>query len=211
MKYLIFDFDGVIGDTYETTIMAHCRHDSKKTRETAVSEMNTYFHNKPNHTRVHTKTAEEMIAIQNWTTTFGQIMHDIGFSLFNEFVSEIEKIDTPYKAIVSSGSQNYVKPALAATNIRPTHILAFEDHHSKEEKIELVCKDWNVPVSEVYYFTDSLPDIYELQNFIAPEKLIGVSWGFCTSESLAQELDQKHILKAPADIRTLFVSNTKIH
>lgn len=203
MNYLIFDFDGVIGDTYEATISAHGKYGKHASREEAIVEMNSYFNNKPNHTRIHTKTPEEMQAIQTWTTEFGQVMHQIGFPLFTEFVSEIEKIDTPFKAVVSSGSLNYVKPALAGTRIHPTHTLTFENHHSKEEKIELVCADWNIPVSQVYYFTDSLADVYELQNFLAPEKLIGVSWGFCTFEALARELDEKYILKIPTDIHEI--------
>jgi phosphoglycolate phosphatase-like HAD superfamily hydrolase len=133
--YLIFDFDGVIGDTYEAAIASHLQYGSQPTREAAVAEMEEYFNKMPNHTRNHTKTEAEMAAMGKWTTKFGQIMHDIGFPLFDEFVAQIEAIDTPYKAVVSSGSQNYVRPALDNTNIKPTHILAFEDHHSKEEKL----------------------------------------------------------------------------
>jgi phosphoserine phosphatase len=50
--------------------------------------------------------------------------------------------------------------------------LAFEDHHSKEEKIEQICRDRGVDVSEVYYFTDTKADVYELQDMIAKNKLI---------------------------------------
>ena len=139
--YLIFDFDGVIGDTYEAAIAAHLAYGSRPDRASAIEEMEEYFSKKPNHTRSHTKTPEEMAATTKWTTEFGALMHAGGFGLFDEFVAEVEKLATPYKAIVSSGSQNYVAPALAATNINPTHILAFEDHHSKEEKIEQVCRD----------------------------------------------------------------------
>jgi phosphoglycolate phosphatase-like HAD superfamily hydrolase len=203
VHYLIFDFDGVIADTYETVISAHLKYGSKTTREEAIAEMATYFSNKPNHTRAHTNTDKEMAAIQKWTTEFGQIMHDTGFKLFSEFVHEIEKIDTPYKAIVSSGSSNYVVPSIKNTRINPTHILAYEDHHSKEEKIETVCKEWNISVSEVYYFTDSLADVYELQNMIAPDKLIGVSWGFCSFQMFSKELKEECILKDFKDIHTV--------
>ena len=58
MKYLIFDFDGVIGDTWEATILAHGKHGKYMSREDAIIEMNKYFNNKPNHTRTHSKTGE---------------------------------------------------------------------------------------------------------------------------------------------------------
>lgn len=203
--YLIFDFDGVIGDTYEASIAAHIRYGSRPTRTEAIAEMNEYFNKKPNHTRNHSMTEAEMAATGKWTTEFGQIMHDIGFGLFDEFVAAIEATHTPYKAVVSSGSQNYVAPALAKTNINPTHILAFENHHSKEEKIELVCREWGVPVTEVFYFTDSLADVYELENFITPGKLIGVAWGFSGKENLLKELPEEFILNTPTDLARVVI------
>ena len=89
------------------------------------------------------------------------------------------------------------------TNIKPTHTLTFEDHHTKEQKIETICKDWEVPVESVYYFTDSLADVYELQNFIAPGKLIGVAWGFSGKENLLKELPPTSILNTFTEITTL--------
>jgi phosphoglycolate phosphatase-like HAD superfamily hydrolase len=127
-------------------------------------------------------------------------VHKHGFQLFGDFVAEIEKLQDARIAVVSSGSQNYVLPALQKTNLNPTHILAFEDHHSKEEKIELVCRDWGIDVSEAYYFTDTLADIYELRDMIAPDKLIAVSWGYCTKEQLLTELPEENILSKPSDL-----------
>ncbi len=204
--YLIFDFDGVIGDTWDVAVATHVQYGSEPTREAAIAEMHRYFNTRPHHTRTHTLTPEQMAAEYKWTSEFGKIMHELGFGLFDEFVKEIEALDTPYKAIVSSGSQNYVLPALAKTNINPTHILAFEDHHSKEEKIETICTDWGVTPKDVYYFTDSLADVYELQHFIAPDKLIGVAWGFCGREQLLKELQPEYILEKPSDITRVLKS-----
>ena len=53
------------------------------------------------------------------------------------FIEISENINSKHKAVVSSGSQLYVIPSVAQTNINPTHILAFENHHSKEEKIQI--------------------------------------------------------------------------
>jgi len=202
-KYLIFDFDGVIGDTYECAVATHVAYGSQPTREKAIEEMHEYFTNKPNHTRNHTKTDEEMAAVYKWTSEFGAIMQKIGFPLFHEFVAAVEAQPTTHKAIASSGSQNYVLPALAKTKINPTHILAFENHHSKEEKVETICKDWGVEVSDVYYFTDSLADVYELEGFISKDKLIGCSWGFCTKEDLLKELNPEHVIDTPAEFTAL--------
>lgn len=201
--YLIFDFDGVIGDTWETAILSHVKKGSQPNREAAIIEMHRYFNQKPHHTRNHNLSPEQLTHEYTWTTEFGQIMHDTGFELFTDFVVEIESIPTPFKAIVSSGSRNYVFPALKKTNIHPTHILAFEDHHSKEEKIETICRDWKVSIDEVYYFTDSLADVFELENCLQKEKLIGVSWGFSGKDNLLKKLSSEYILDIPSDIQKL--------
>lgn len=202
-KHLIFDFDGVIGDTYEAAISAHVLVGNFKTRTDAEAEMRAYVENKPNHTKNHTLSEQEMSNMYKWVSGLGEGINSVGFSLFDEFVTEVESITTEHKAVVSSGTQHYVIPALAKTNINPTHILAFEDHHSKEEKIEIVCRDWGVAIHEVYYFTDTLADVYELKEFIAPEKLIGVSWGFCSKEQLLGELPAAQILDTPKDIHSV--------
>ncbi|MCA9361047.1 HAD hydrolase-like protein [Candidatus Kaiserbacteria bacterium] len=199
-KYLIFDFDGVIGDTWETVILAHIKKGNRSNRQEAIAEMNSYFSKKPHHTKTHSLSETELANEYKWTSEFGSIMHEIGVTLFDDFVKEIELLPTKYKAVVSSGSQNYVSPALAKTNINPTHILAFEDHHSKEEKIQLVAKDWDAELSEIYYFTDTLADIYELRDIISTNRLIGVSWGFCSKEQLLTELAEENILNSPSEL-----------
>ncbi len=132
--------------------------------------------------------------------SLGEELHKLGYSLFEEFVRVVESIPTKYKAIVSSGSQVTVIPALSKTNINPTHILAYENHHSKEEKIEIIAKDWGVNTEEIFYFTDTLADVFELQSLISEDKLIGVTWGYCTKEELLRELIAECILDEPSDI-----------
>lgn len=202
MPHLIFDFDGVLGNTKEASAQATAIVDGTD-YETGLKSNAIYARTKPNHVRNHTLTNEEMQRIHEWTSKFGELMYTSDFPLFDTFVSEIESIQSDYKAVVSSGSAKYVIPRVQSTNINPTHILAFESHHSKEEKIETICKDWEVGVKDVFYFTDTLADIYELKEMLAPDKLIGVSWGYCTYEELAEELDEAYILKTPQDIHNI--------
>lgn len=202
MHHLIFDFDGVLGNTIEVSAYATGIVDGTDT-ETGRKVNAIYARNKPNHARGHTLTDTEMHKIFEWTSAFGKLVHEKGFPLFLEFIHEIEEIPTEHKAVVSSGSQHYVIPAIEKTQINPTHILAFENHHSKEEKIELICKDWGISVMDVFYFTDTLADIFELRDMLNVEKLIGVSWGYCSYDELAQELDEAYILKAPKDIHNV--------
>ncbi len=199
MQYLIFDFDGVIGDTRQASAEATAKVNGVDVA-TALRTNLEYASKKPNHTRDHTLSEAELHSIYEWTVRFGEHMKESNFALFEAFVAEIVALSTPYKAIVSSGSQRYVIPAVEQTLINPTHILAYEDHHSKEEKIELICTDWGVTQSEVFYFTDTLADVYELQGFIHPSRLIGVGWGYCGKAALQMVLEDAYILDEPSDI-----------
>lgn len=203
MHNLIFDFDGVLADTYEAAVECRIGVSKYSTREESIAEMNEYFGSKPNHTKDHTLTDEELKTMYDWVTNYGHLIHEHGFSLFENFIEAIKQIPNKRIALVSSGSQNYVLPALANSGLEFTHILAFENHHSKEEKIETICKDWGIAVSDAYYFTDTLADVFELQNHIDKDKLIGVSWGYCTKEQLLTELDDNHILNKPEEILSL--------
>ena len=201
-NYLIFDFDGVIGDTKKASAQATAIVNGMS-YEDALADNMQYASHKPNHTRSHSLSEEEMKNLYDWTVAFGTFMKESHFPLFTDFVKEIEDINSKHKAVVSSGSQLYVIPSVAQTNINPTHILAFENHHSKEEKIETICRDWGVSIQDVFYFTDTLADVYELKDCIAKDKLIGVSWGYCGKDLLLKELEDKNILNVPSDIKQI--------
>ena len=157
--------------------------------------MNHYFDNKPVHTRNHKLTEVELEKLAERIMAMGQEIARLEFNLFENFVREIKNIADKKLAIVSTGSLVYIKHKVLSSGLNPTHILTFEDHHSKEEKIEKICKDWKVNEKDVYYFTDSKADVYELENFLDRKKIIGVGWGYCGYDKLRELLPEKQILK----------------
>jgi len=203
-KYLIFDFDGVLGDTYEASIVTRLKMGDVKNREEAVESINQYFSRKPNHTRGHNLSEEEVKKNLEWTQKFGEHMAKINFPLFDEFVGLVKNIPNTKIAVISAGSGLYMRERSQQTGLNPTHVLSFEDHHSKEEKIEMVCKDWGIKVSDVYYFTDSKADVYELENFMDRKKLIGCAWGYCGYDALRELLPEDQVLKESTDINKIF-------
>ena len=195
MKYLIFDFDGVIADTLKANLQARINLGRVKTMEEAILQMNLYFDNKPLHTKNHTLSKDDLAKLTDRIISMGKEIHRLGFNLFEDFVKEIKQIADKKLAIVSTGTQVYVKDKAMSSGLNPTHILTYEDHHSKEKKIEKICKDWGVGINDVYYFTDSKADVYELENFLDREKIIGVSWGYCGYDKLRELLPEKQILR----------------
>jgi len=203
-KYFIFDFDGVLGDTWEASLEAYVKGNFKKNKEEAAQDMFDYFSKKPSHTRNHSLTSAELKENWDWTMRFGTEMTKLEFSLFKEFIKEIKKFNNTKFAVVSSGSSQYVLPAVKKTGLKGSHVLTYEDHHSKEEKIEHICKDWGINVKDVYYFTDTKADVYELENLLDKKKIIGCSWGYHGLEKLKEVLPEKQILKDFTAIHRFF-------
>ncbi len=203
-KYLIFDFDGVIGDTYEACIKANIIVDGHKTREQAISRIASYFNSKPDHTKGHNLTAEELKEKVDWIKRFGEEMVKLEFSLFDEFNKAIKNLSNIKTAVISAGSGLYIRNRIPESGLNPTHVLTYEDHESKEEKIEQVCKDWGVSIKDIYYFTDTKADVYELENGLDRKKIIGCAWGYCGYDSLKEVLPENQILKTPEDVYGIF-------
>ncbi len=204
MKYFIFDFDGVLGDTWKAALESHIGVGDIKTPEQALERISAYFSKKPHHSRDSVRSAEQIVLDNEFNTMFGQKMAQSEFPLFTKFIQEIKKYKNTTFAVVSSGSEQYVKPALKKVGMKFTHILSFEDHHSKEEKIETICKDWGVDLKDIYYFTDTKADVYELETILDKTQIVGCSWGYNGYDGLREVLPEKNILKDFTDIHRFF-------
>ncbi len=201
MKYLIFDFDGVLGNTYDAR-MEVLLEKGDRTKEEILAHTDQYF-TKSTHTRDLNLSTEALSTIQDWIMTFGKLLHKKGFELFGDFINELKKINDAKMAVVSSGSSVYIKPRLENCGLEFSHILTIEDHHSKEEKVEQICKDWGILVKEAYFFTDTVSDINELENIMDKNKIYGCAWGYQGAEKLSTVLDKNHILHNFSDIQNI--------
>jgi leucyl-tRNA synthetase len=202
-KYLIFDFDGVIGDTLEACVRSHIVMGAKDKKE-ALESIHNYLDKKPDYTKNHKLTKEQVAEEIEWMEEYGKHMSKESYELFEEFINEVKEIPNTKIAIVSTGSKLYVEDGVKRSKLKATHILSFEDHHSKEEKIERICKAWGVPVEQVYYFTDTKADVFELENLLDRKKIIGCAWGYHGLEKLREVLPDHQILKKFDEIHNLF-------
>lgn len=202
MKYFIFDFDGVLGDTDASRVEV-IKEMEGKTEEQIASEKDKYF-TKSNHTRDVNLSQHQLAEIQDWTTKYGTLLHNKGFDLFEGFIAELKKIENVKFAVVSSGSFIYIKPRLEKCGLKFSHVLTFEDHHSKEEKVEKICRDWAIPVKDAYFFTDTISDVKELENLMDRNKIYGCVWGYHGAKRLSTVLDEQHILHNFSEIQKIF-------
>ncbi len=207
-KYLIFDFDGVLGDTWEALVQSTNLDSKHPSLEYTTQSLIEHFET-PKFARSREVSEEELSKEIAWHKDFSLLINKIGFKLFDGFVSEIKKLQNTKLAVVSSGSQYIVKPALTNSGLDFTHILCFEDHQSKEEKIERICKDWGVEVKEIYYFTDTKADVLELERSLDKTKIVGCSWDFHGYDRLNEVLPGQQILKEFGNIQGIWEMEKK--
>jgi phosphoglycolate phosphatase-like HAD superfamily hydrolase len=205
MKYYIFDFDGVLADSWDL-LVRFIQTWRNLTRLDAEQFLHDYFL-EPRHDK--TSGMDELAKAKQQ-----QLLHDISshygseiFPLFQGFIDELAKIKDAKMAVVSSGPTRTVKKTLSQVSLDFTHILCFDDHHSKEENIALICKDWGVDPSDIYYFTDTLADYLELKNYLNSAKIIGCSWGVHGFRTLSREIPTTQILTNFSQIHSLLDIN----
>mgnify|MGYP001604994361 CR=1 FL=1 len=209
MKYLIFDFDGVLADTYGPRMEVLLER-GDRSKEEILAHTDQYF-TKSDHTRDLNLSKEAVLERQERVVKFGKLLQAKGFDLFWEFIEELKKFNDVKMAVVSSGATIYIKPKLENCGVEFSHILSFEDHHSKESKVETICKDWGISVTDAYFFTDTISDVKELENIMDKNNIYGCAWGYQGKEKLATVLDQEHILENFSDIQKVFkTSNHKL-
>lgn len=201
MNYLIFDYDGVLADTWEVGIHALVDQGIVRTYEEGRKHRLKHFCSKPIHQRdegIHNP--QRLKEVKNISKRMNQFFVDQGYELFDGFIEELGKLENVAMAIVSSGAKVSIQPNVQKMNLAFSHILTLEDGHSKEEKIRRVCRDWTVDVKDILYFTDTLSDVFELETFMPKSNIIGCAWGYLGYEVLRQELTEKQILREPKDI-----------
>ena len=199
--YLIFDFDGVIANGLESDFLAFegvlATTDMSKDD---ISKQFWEYYDQPTHSKSHNLTEEQFqirlkkcINVANFRLTKNN-------SLFIGFLNQILNLKNVRLAIVSSSSTQFVLPVLGDYSSYFDYIFGFEQSHSKEEKISIICDNWKTAESNVFYFTDTKTDIIELQDYMNKSKIIGCAWGYQGYNKLAQLLPDNQILKNFSDI-----------
>lgn len=206
MRHIIFDHDGVIADSWDGLNSAFAELGLfGNTIEEIVKHQVEYSNNKPTHVRGGTMPEDVARRItKEMNDAFAIMIRDNSYKLFNEFVDEIKRLNDAKIALVSSNSSEHIKHCLKISKLPFTHALSFEDSTSKEEKIERIAKDWGVDIDDLFYVTDTLADVYELETFMPKKNIVGVAWGYCGYETLAKELPPDQILKEFKDIHKVF-------
>jgi phosphoserine phosphatase len=205
MNRIIFDFDGVLARSLEDNANIHINSEfnSGMTLEEIIAENKEHF-DQPKHHRVSKISEDEKIDILNWSIDYGCKVLLSNNTIFWDFINCVKKLRNCRFAVVSSGSELYVKHFADQFGIKFDEILTIEDSPSKEDKVEQVCRNWNIDVKDSYYITDTVSDVLELREIMNPTRIYGCAWGWSGLERLRNVLPESQIFVEFSDILKYF-------
>jgi len=201
--HIIFDFDGVLGDTLDSSVKVNIKINNlpQESWQESLEFIKAYL-NKPKHNRQKNLTKVQQLALLQRYTYWGELLLKEGFDLFENFLQELETLhkNGTKMAVVTSGSTLYVKSSLSKYAHIFDEILTIEDDLSKENKLEKICDNWGITAKDVLYITDTTGDYYELSNCMPKENIYACVWGWHGKEFLEKVFDFSKILYHFSDI-----------
>jgi KH-domain-like of EngA bacterial GTPase enzymes, C-terminal/Haloacid dehalogenase-like hydrolase len=215
-KYLIFDFDGVIGDTLqEYAKVVHETTEAEKSTAQIIKENIIEHHQKP---QFDSWTNSQKEQWKQDLILWSDKIIELGFDCFPAVIQELLKIKSPKMAIVSGSSHNLLRYGIEKANaglgegFTPLHfdyMMGFEDGLSKVDRVLRICQDWNIDPLDIYFFTDTKTDVIELENTLDKDKIFGCAWGWHGYTRLKEVLPPDQILEEAFEIHRA-IDNDKL-
>ncbi|MBR9702094.1 HAD family hydrolase [Candidatus Pacearchaeota archaeon] len=168
MKAIVFDFDGVIADTYDFNmgLVKEVGHNVSDEDFKAHHDCNCL--EKP-------KIAFTGESYNNFLKKYLERITRVKSFFTLENIQAIKKISSLY--IISSTKEQSIKKFLDYNNLSYFDaILGYDFHKSKVEKFKYLLKKYNLKPDEVVFVTDTLGDILEANKVNV--KTIAVDYGF---------------------------------
>lgn len=170
MKAIIFDFDGVIENTFDMCYQVNKEFDPTITKQKFKEmSMGNYWQSFKEEITSETIKAYERIYREKIEKF---IIHPI-------IKETLEKLSKKYKLfVISSGGEDNIKYYMQKNNVLKyfEKILGRDTHFSKVEKFKMLFDKYNLNSNHCIFITDTLGDIKEANQ--VKVKTIAVSWGF---------------------------------
>ncbi len=197
-KFVLFDFDGVIADSYAV---------AWETAQTMCKRVTEAEYKKAFEGNVHERHDDMMSADHG-----PDCRHDLDwFGIFTPMFEERTRLFDGMSELIENLSHAYILIIVSSTITSPiqgflekhhigryfSEVMGADVHTSKHEKIKMIFAKYGTSATRCIFITDTLGDMLEAkkENVAA----IGVSWGFHPEETLAKG-DPFRIVEKPEDI-----------
>jgi phosphoglycolate phosphatase-like HAD superfamily hydrolase len=199
-KFVLFDFDGVIADTFalaSALAKRTCAHNTEEVYRSAFEGniYDTYNKDKPGGESAHGPECEHDI---DWWAEYHK--GSANAAAFEGIIPAVKQIGESYRlAIISSGSASFIRPFLQHEGIEHlfTDILDVDVHTHKTKKMEIMFEKYSVTAADCVFITDTLGDLREAAHHSMGA--IAVSWGFHGRDRLEQGVPFR-IVDKPAEL-----------
>ncbi|PIR78347.1 MAG: hypothetical protein COU28_02115 [Candidatus Magasanikbacteria bacterium CG10_big_fil_rev_8_21_14_0_10_36_16] len=185
LKAIIFDFDGVLGDTCAMSIEVCRVFKPGLTDESFLNQYNGNVYHDNN--KIRFTDEESDFFFQEMNKRFEE-KH-----LF-PFKKDLPLLGDQYSLfVVSSTRESSLEKYLKCGDLLEIFewLMGSETHRSKVVKFKMIFEKYNLKPEECLFFTDTLGDIREANEVGLP--VVGVTWGFQDHETLKKGNPRKII------------------
>ncbi|MBI4122019.1 MAG: HAD family hydrolase [Parcubacteria group bacterium] len=197
-QYLLFDFDGVIVDTFKISYSIAKSRDGDLSEDVYRSFFNGNVYEITQPKMLISQTAELSAGEREWFDHYNpQLMARDPVPGMAEAINEL---GSRYRlsvvsSTISSPIREYLEKHGLAHNF--TDILGADVHKSKKEKILMILRKYELKTKQCLFITDTLGDMREATK-VGLES-IGVTWGFHEVERL-QQGSPMSLIHQPAEL-----------
>jgi hypothetical protein len=189
-QLLVFDFDGVLADTYQLHV-DFLRYKFKQKAERAQALLSKSCQPSKKKKWIPFKVSGQKYfyhyLIKHITDQHRLLFH-----------TQLQQVLTmpQSKAIVSLGSKKYIEYILGSDTKHFAHIIGrFEMGSDKAKGLALLSKESGFALEDMICITDTVADIHEFAKCVSFEHIWAVDWGFCPAEALLPYLEKNRLLR----------------
>lgn len=199
--FVLFDFDGVIADSFDMASALANRRCKHLTTERYRSAFEGNIYDALAKGLKDGKRPDHGLGCEHdldWWTEYAKTFPSV--QPFADILPAIERLAAEYRlAIVTSGRRTYIEPFLATHALagRFTDILDYDVHTHKTKKIEIMFERYAIQAPDCVFITDTLGDIREAAHHAIGS--IACAWGFHSHETLQKGIPFR-IIDEPAQL-----------
>ncbi len=193
MYQIVFDFDGVIADTF--TPFAEFLADNRRI-SLEKSKQKIHSHSLNNNRPSIVKTFIKRFYIKK----FAQFLETKEDLINHDLLDKIEKLDSQ-KYIVTRNNTLIPEQLLNQKKSIFTKIYGYNNSKNKIRAIQKIIKESSgSSLNKIVFVTDTVGDVREVSKILNQNQIIAVSWGFNSRHLLSQYIDLSQIVDEPGEL-----------